>query len=164
MKKPLVPLILASELLLILFLSGCVLENFDISTLRYFKPFGFRSGSYKIILNAQEFAGMNFKILKSVEALYIVNKGEEVKLESAQFENSFEMHEFWHKWTRKHFSLGAALESEWWWFSGKIEANGIIAWYKGKVVFILSSKDEKLLKKVKKELDVFTETFSGAPS
>jgi hypothetical protein len=163
LKKPLVPLILAFELFGLIFLSGCVFENFDISKLRYFKPKGCASGTYEITLNADEFSNMRFQVEKKVKAIYTTNEGK-IVLESAQFKNSLEMHEFWHKWTNEHFSLTTALNSEWWWFSGKVKSSSTLAWYKGRVVFILSSDNELLLEKVKKELDVFVKTFSGVKS
>jgi len=164
LKKRLVPLILASELLLIFTLSGCVLERFDVALLRYFKPVGFEIKSYEIILGAKNFAGTNFQVEKSVKALYVSKDGKKVELESAEFKNSFEMHDFWHKWVKEHFSLKDTLKSELWWFSGRIESDRIVAWYEGKVVFILSGDDSILLTKVKEELDTFVKTFSGVRS
>ncbi len=74
------------------------------------------------------------------------------------------MHAFWHAWVKKKFSFFKALESEWWWFDGEISEGNITAWYDGKAVFIVISKDMNLMKETKKELKTFVRTFSGVRS
>ncbi len=145
-------------------LTGCVMRNFDISYLRYFIPFHCQTVKYIITLKAKKFEGISVKTDKTVDAVYESKNGQRVELKSAQFGNSFDMHAFWHAWARKNFSLSRALESEWWWFEGKISKENVTAWYEGKTVFILVSKNAKLRNEIEKELKIFIKTFSGVRS
>ncbi len=145
-------------------LTGCTTRNFDISSLRYFTPLKCRTVEYVIVVGAKKFEGISVKTLKTVNAIYASKSGERVNVKSAQFSNSWKTHEFWHKWVEKNFSFGKALQSEWWWMSGKISQGDVVAWYDEKTVFILMSKDMNLLRETEKELKTFTKTFAGVRS
>ncbi len=134
--------------------------NFDIATLRYFKPMGFSVKKYVIDVKPKDFLGLKASLAKKVEVTYGSTKTS-VRLEAGTFSNSFEMHEFWHRWTREQFGLRKAIESELWWFSGRISKENMQAWYIRDTVFIISSTDESVLNEVHKQMNTFVSAFSG---
>ncbi len=137
--------------------------NFDIATLRYFKPKGFSVKEYMIDVKPKDFLGVKASLTKKVKATYESTKTF-VKLEAGTFNNSFEMHEFWHNWAKKQFGLRKAIESELWWFSGKISRENMQAWYIRSTVFMISATDENVLNEVHKEINAFVSAFSGVGS
>lgn len=163
MKKQLLPLILVFELFLLISLSGCILTNFDIAKLRYFKPKGFNVKKYTIDVKANDFMGLRGSLTKKVEATYESTKAF-MNLKAGTFSNSFEMHEFWHNWAKKQFGLRKAIESEIWWFSGKISKKNMQAWYIRDTIFVISSTDDRILDEIHKEISVFTSAFSEVGS
>ena len=140
-----------------------MLTNFDVAKLRYFKPKGFSIKKYIIDVKANNFIGLKGSLAKKVEATYKSTRTF-VDLKAGTFSNSFEMHEFWHDWAKKQFGLRKAIESEIWWFSGKISKKNMQAWYIRDTVFVISSTDNGILDEVHKEISIFASAFSGVGS
>ena len=140
-----------------------MLTNFDIAKLRYFKPKGFSVKKYTIDVKPNDFLGLRGTLAKKVEATYESTKTF-VALKAGTFSNSFEMHEFWHSWAKKQFGLRKAIESEIWWFSGKISKKNMQAWYIRHTVFVISSTDDGILDEIHKEINIFVSTFSEVGS
>lgn len=163
MKKPLILLILVFEFLMVLTLSGCVLVRFDIAKLRYFTPKGFSMETYNVEINPSEFMQSKVALVKKVNVLY-VSTPTSVKLEAGTFRNSFEMHDFWHRWVSRQSNVWKALESEVWWFSGSFSKRRIRAWYSQDTIFVLSSSEDTVLNKVRDELKDFVSALSGVRS
>lgn len=163
MKKPLILSILALEIFMILTLSGCVLARFDIAKLRYFVPKNFSVKTYTVEIKPSEFIRSRVALVKKVNALY-VSTSTSVMLKAGTFRNSFEMHDFWHRWVKEQSGVWKALKSELWWFSGSFSKNGIRAWYSENTIFLISSSDDSVLNEIRNELKSFVSALSEVRS
>ncbi len=163
MKKPLNLLILGFELsFLLIVLTGCTFTNFDVTNLRYYVPRGYSMKSYDIRLKPPDFMGTSANPIKTLAISYAstpLTAAPTLDLAVAEFSNSFDMHDFWHRWSKEKVGLWKALESELWWFSGTLKYSDTLAWYSGNTVFIASSSDTSVLDYVKESVMNFTEVF-----
>lgn len=163
MKKPLRILILGFEIsFLLIALAGCTFTKFDVTNLEYYLPKGYSVRSYEVRLRPSEFIGSRANPIKTVAVTYVSTAStapSTVDLSVAEFSNSFDMHDFWHSWSKKEAGLWKALGSEWWWFSGKLRYSDTLAWYSGNTIFVLSSSDTSALDSIRESVIKFTQIF-----
>ncbi len=119
--------------------------------------------TYNVEINPSEFMQFKVALVKKVDVLY-VSTPTSVKLEAGTFHNSFEMHNFWHRWVSQQSGMWKALESEIWWFSGSFSEKKLRAWYSQDTIFVISSSNDTVLNKVRNELKNFVSALSGVRS
>lgn len=162
MKKLTPILILGFEVLfLMLILSACFLNKYNISILRNFTPVNYTVKTYEIIVKPKEFIGYKSSdILRSVFATYASTKST-VALYVAEFKNTFGMHDLWYAFAKAKSGTWNALNSSLWWFSGELKTPKYLAWYSNYTIFVLESDDPSSLYSIKKQIESFMNVFGG---